>query len=78
MQSHIIEPLRAAPKPIRTEPDRSNSFCTPRAAFGGGGGLPAKAEWLERRQGWLLQWRRLSCPGSLLPTRPDTARHDTN
>ena len=53
--------------PNRSEPNRSNSFCMPRAPFGGRGGLPAKAEWLERRKGWPLQWRRLSFPGSLLP-----------
>jgi hypothetical protein len=41
--------------PDRSEPNRSNSFCTPRPPFWGrGGGLPAKAEWLERRKGWPL------------------------
>ncbi len=42
----------------------------------GGGGLPAKAEWLGRRKGWPRKWRRLSFPGSLLPTRPETTRPD--
>ncbi len=85
MQSHIIEPLRVEPEPIRTEPNLTHRIRSARRGppSGAGGRLPAKAEWLERRKGWPLQWRRLSFPGSLLPTRPDPTRHhmtrhDTN
>ncbi len=64
-------PVRAAsfrPDPTRPDTTPTNSFCTCRLpAVSGRERLPAKAEWPERRQGWPLQWRRLSFPGSLLP-----------
>ncbi len=52
------------PDPTRHDTTRTNSFCTCRLPAGGGGGPPAKAEWLERRKGWPHKWRRLSFPGS--------------
>ncbi len=53
MHSNILGPMRAAPGPVRTEPIQ---FVLHAAAplLGAGGGLPAKAEWLERRKGWPL------------------------
>ena len=49
----------------KAQQSKDNNWRLCRGPFGGRGGLPAKAEWLERRKGWPRKWRRLSFPGSL-------------
>ncbi len=87
MQSHIIEPLRVEPEPIRTEPDLTDRIRSARyePPSGAGGGAARESGVAGEEKGLatqvaapFLSRQPPPDPNRNDPTRPVMARHDTN